>query len=134
MTPAEAIAQTFAHCAAADIDITAAVYAQFFATDPAAHGLMGHSDEPMRGRMLDEVLLLLMSEPTQENARALQWEVDNHLLAYGVQPDMYEGFFKAVKDAVQGALADAWLPEHEQAWNDRITQLHNTVLAQAAKR
>lgn len=128
----EVIAQTFEHCAAANIDITEAVYEAFFAGDPRALQLMGHSDGPMRGRMLDEALVLLMSEPTAENTGYLQWEVENHLLAYGVQLDMYQGFFDAVKAAVRAALADAWQPLHEQAWNQTIARLRGAIQERAA--
>lgn len=132
MAPNEVIAQTFEYCAAADIDITPAVYTAFFSADPRALQLMGHSDGPMRGRMLDEALVLLMSEPTEQNMGYLQWEVDNHLLAYGVQLDMYQGFFDAVQAAVRSALAEAWLPEHEQAWSTTIARLQAAIAEQAA--
>lgn len=131
MTPSEVVTETFELCAAAEIDLTPAVYQTFFTSDPQAMALMGHSDAPMRGRMLDEALVLIMSEPTADNDRYLQWEVENHLLAYGVALTMYEGFFVAIRDAVRDALASRWQTAHEQGWNARIEQLQSAVATKA---
>lgn len=132
MNPTEAVIDSFERCAAADIDITDAVYRSFFADDAKAVALMGHSDEQMRGSMLSEVLTLLMSEATEESKKYLRWEVDNHLLAYGVRLDMYDGFLAAVKASVKAALQDDWNSAHEQGWEAKITELRTEIDTMAA--
>ncbi len=114
------ITESLTLCAEQDIDLTDAVYDGFFAACPAAIPLMEHSDQHMRGRMLSEVLEMLLTELTSETAGYLSWEIDNHVAAYAVTLDMYLPFFQALQAAVQTALAEAWQPEHQQAWDARL--------------
>ena len=48
------INQAFELLAAKDIDLQQETYRRFFHLCPEAQELMGHSDEPMRGRMLEQ--------------------------------------------------------------------------------
>ena len=64
MTSIELVTDTLMLCAEADIDVQPTVYEKFFEACPAARDLMGHSDEHMRGRMLEQVFELLMAGRT----------------------------------------------------------------------
>ncbi len=114
-------------CAELDHDITDAVYEHFFAACPAAVDLMGHSDEHMRGRMMSQVLELLMEDADYDEASYLRWEIDNHVQAYAVQASMYEAFLPAVKQSMQNALGAQWQPEHEAAWEARLTKMGTAI-------
>ena len=45
---------------------------------------MDHSDQYMKGRMLAQVFELLLDDEHLGEGSYLRWEVNNHLLAYGV--------------------------------------------------
>ena len=107
-------------CADQGVDITDDVYARFFVADSPARALMDHSDQYMRGRMLQEVIDLLLSE---DDESWLNWEVGNHLKSYNVDVSMYATFFEAVKTAVASQLGEQWSPAYAQAWSDRISSL-----------
>ena len=108
-------------------DITDQVYERFFALCPAAYDLMGHSDEHMRGRMLEQVYELFFSDAHLGAGNYLDWELDNHLVGYQVEGDMYIHFFTALKDTIQTAMADEWRPDVARAWTDRIEAIMQQV-------
>lgn len=114
-------------CADANLDVTDAVYEGFFARNPNAQVLMDNSDQYMRGRMLDQVLIMIMSEPSEEDAGYLRWELENHLLAYGVTLDMYADFMWALKDSVAAALGSAWDAADAAAWSTRINEFLSEI-------
>jgi hypothetical protein len=104
-------------------DLTDLIYAKFFDTCPSANELMSHSDQHMRGRMLEQTFELLMDDALNGTGSYFEWEIDNHLQAYGVQADMYAAFLEAVRVAVKDAAGAGWQPRHEQAWAARINSL-----------
>ena len=114
-------------CAELDHDITDAVYEHFFTACPAAIPLMGHSDEHMRGRMMAQVLELLMENVDYQPGDYLDWEVENHVNAYAVETSMYSAFLPAVKQAVQETLGSQWQAEHESNWNARLTKMEEAI-------
>lgn len=126
----ELVRDSLEACAELDVDITDAVYQRFFATDKAAAELMGHADQYMRGRMLQEVVELLISE---DDADYLKWEVTNHLLSYAVDESMYTTFFNAVQAAVADGLGAQWTPAYAQAWRVKTTSLLDAIQVLAAK-
>ncbi len=127
MTSIELVTDTLMLCAEADIDVQPTVYEKFFEACPAARDLMGHSDEHMRGRMLEQVFELLMDPELQGAENYLEWEFNNHIDAYGVDADMYSHFFSALQQAIAGALGERWSAEFEAAWQTRIAGLINEV-------
>lgn len=114
-------------CAALDQDINDAVYQLFFAACPEAVALMGHSDEHMRGRMMTQVLELLMEDTDYQSGDYLDWEVENHVNAYAVSTHMYSAFLPAVKTALQQALGTQWHNQHEAAWNLRLSKMDKAI-------
>lgn len=115
-------------CAEQAGDINDTVYQHFFESCTSAGQLMDHSDQGMRGRMLQQTLDLLMGEPGDTDGY-LAWEVANHLQAYYVEPDMYPAFFKAVQDTVAGAMGEQWNDEYANAWAQRTSDLLQAIAA-----
>ncbi len=134
MTEQESIIDSLEKCAALDIDLTPSIYEHFFSDYPDALPLMGHSDNLMRGRMVDQVFELFLDDSQQGEGGYLRWEIDNHLDAYGVQVDMYPAFLRAVQGAVATALGRQWQREHEQAWQHRIDRLLSDIETHARQK
>ncbi len=111
-------------------DITADVYRRYYARCPEAERLMSHVDPYMQGRMMEEVLNLLMTAPEDLPDGYLQFETANHA-SYGVVPDLYRPLLEAVRDAVQAAAGDVWSLAWDAAWRQRIDELMRHLLAHA---
>ena len=109
-------------------DITPAVYEKYFARCPDSEALMTHIDELVRGKMMEEVYRLIMVEDYGEEEGYLNWEVDNHEMAYSVEPHMYESLFSALIDTVRESLGDEWNAEFEAAWQKRSESLCKEIL------
>lgn len=120
-------------CAELDQDINAAVYSAFFNACPEAIPLMGHSDEHMRGRMMAQVLELLMENVDYQSGDYLDWEVENHVTAYAVEAQMYSAFLPAVKTTVQQVLGPRWQAEHENSWNERLDKMNLAIQQYSAR-
>jgi hypothetical protein len=88
---------------------------------------MEYSDEHMRGRMFAAVLELFMSDEHLDAGGYLDWELDNHLRAYGATPAMYETFFESVVTTLAEGLADDWSERWSQAWRDRLARIMEHV-------
>lgn len=110
-------------CANLAGDINETVYQRFYQRSPDAEPLMAHTDQYMRGRMLDGVFKLLMEGIASDEGDYLHWEVENHINAYGVGTAMYRPLLQAVMDTVREALADQWNAEFQSAWELEINQL-----------
>ena len=134
MTDAEVVAETLEHCAELGIDPVNAMYRQFFNSSAAADALMGHSDGQMRGRMAAQTFELLLDDSLSGDGGYLRWEVDNHVGAYGVTPDLYVPFFEAVRDSIRAALTNQWTDAYEHAWNQRIAALVDDIQAHIGAR
>lgn len=111
-----------------DIDITPLIYDRFFAYSPESHALMAHVDETALGKMMEEVFRLVMVEDYAPEAGYLTWEVNNHEVAYSVDPDMYEPLFRALIETIRESLGDRWSPEIEQAWLTRTAELQGQIV------
>jgi hemoglobin-like flavoprotein len=108
-------------------DMVPFVYDRFFDLDKDAKALMACSDEHMRGRMFASVLELFMSDEHLDAGGYLDWELENHLRAYGATPAMYETFFKSVVTTLAEGLGDDWTENSRQAWRDRLARITEHV-------
>ena len=117
------ICEAFELLAAKDIDLQQETYCRFFQLCPDAQGLMGHSDEPMRGRMLEQTYEVLMDAKLQGPDSYFRWEIRNHVSAYGVSASMFGTFFQALEAAIAQALGEAWTQQMAKAWQQRIEDL-----------
>ena len=122
------IYEAFELLAAKDIDLQQETYRRFFHLCPEAQGLMGHSDEPMRGRMLEQTYDLLMDAELQGPGNYFRWEIRNHVSAYGVTEPMYLLFFQALEQAIAQALGQAWTRRMATAWQQRVEDLMQEVV------
>jgi hypothetical protein len=103
-------------------DITSDVYLRWYSRCPEAERVMAHVDEHMQGRMLAEVLRLVMTpEPSAERSY-LAFETRSHT-AYGVTPSMYGPLLVALRDTVRAALDDQWTAAADAAWTQRVDAL-----------
>ena len=108
-------------------DIAPGVYERFFARSEVGRNTMGHSDEHMRGRMLEQVLELICDDRHLEPGGYLDWELENHIDAYGVAPSMYGDFFIAFVEEVAAGMGSDWNDQHKEAWQQRIDSILKVV-------
>lgn len=114
-------------------DITAPVYERYYGACPAAGELMSHVDQHMQGRMMDEVLRLLMVDDVDAEQAYLNFEVDNHS-GYRVESDMYPDLLDAVHSVVRDAVGKRWTDAFEHAWAERIRSLLGEIDVRAKVR
>jgi len=107
-------------------DITRRVHETFVAGNPQAAGLMDHMDEHMLGRMMAEVLTVLMAEDIESQRDYLNFEVGSHR-AYGVLESMYRGLLVAVRDAVRTVLGPDWNDDFATAWDARLAVVMSEI-------
>jgi len=119
---AEAIARLFEQLADRGGDITEQVFARYFARSPDAQSLMDHMDAYMRGRMMAQVLELLMEPGEAELESYIEFETDNHR-GYGVTQHMYEDLFAAIREVLTEVLGPDLDPEEARAFDARVSFL-----------
>lgn len=112
-------------------DITDAVFRRYFDRCSGSRALMDHTDEYMRGRMMTQVLLLLMESGEAELKSYLAFETDAHK-AYGVEQHMYENLLAAVHEEVAATLNGSFTPAMDAAFRARIDHLLTEIEAAAA--
>ncbi len=109
-----------------DQDITQRLYRQFAARRPQDAALMGHMDDYMLGRMMADVLTLVMTPPEDIDRNYLGFEVSSHR-AYGVTPDMFPPLLEVVRDTVQECLGPGWDDATGAAWRQRLDELGRAI-------
>ena len=125
----EIVTEALGICAENLGDIVPAVYERFFAFSEEASQVMDHADQHMQGRMFEEVVGLLISEEPFEAEGYLDWELKNHLDAYGATPPMYEAFFQAVMVVVKEGVGSTWADRYSASWNQRVDCIMKRVYA-----
>lgn len=128
MIDANPVLTSFELAAESGRDITADAYERFYARCPEAREVMSHVDEHMQGRMLEEVLELLMTEDGEVDDGQLAFEMSNHR-AYGTSPEHYRPLLEAVRDTVAAELGNNWTDDIATAWEQRITNLLGQIRA-----
>lgn len=114
-------------------DITEQIYSSYYEKSPESRELMQYVDENVKGKMMDEIYRLLMVEDYGEEAAYLNWEVDNHEMAYSVLPHMYEGLFEALFETIESSLGADWNNAYAAAWQARLGLLREEVLGRFSK-
>jgi hypothetical protein len=122
------VVSSFELLAELERDITPDVYRRYYALAPAAEQTMSHVDCYMQGRMMSEVLELLMTPPAELSETYLAFETANHTRSYGVDLALYRPLFESVRDVVKSALGAAWVAGFDEAWSARIDALELAVL------
>jgi hypothetical protein len=122
VSDADPVMRSFEIAADRTGDITSSVYERYFASCAGSKTLMSHIDGYVQGRMLEEVIELLLSDRPETLQDYLHFETKTHV-SYGVEEPMYGKLLAAVRDTVRDALANDWNGEYAQAWDDRIDML-----------
>lgn len=112
--------------AAADVDIGVPAFDLWTRRRPEALNLMGHTDQVMRGRMMGDVLTLLMTPAADVDRGYLNFEVRSHR-AYGVTADMFRPLLESVRDCVRETLGGGWSAATAAAWEQRINDLVTAI-------
>ena len=112
-------------------DITPAIFARYFERCAESKALMDHMDEHMLGRMMDQVLLLIMEPGEEELTSYIKFETASHR-AYGVQPHMYESLMRSVQDILASELGEEFTQEMADAFQGRIDYLLQEITSAAA--
>lgn len=107
-------------------DITSIVYENYFNACDGSRELMEHVDSLVKGKMLEEVLVLLTGTDPAADQHYIKFEVTTHK-GYGVVPHMYRNLFEAVRKTVKDSLGANWNNEFESAWHHRIEYLLNEI-------
>jgi hypothetical protein len=113
-------------------DISAAIYVDYFARCPGSEALMSHIDHLVRGKMLEEVFRLLMTQNYAEEQGYLNFEMRNHRLAYSVEAHMYGNLLDAILATVRTAVGDDWTTAFEAAWQKRLADLSAEISARVS--
>jgi hypothetical protein len=124
------VLKTFEQAAERGDDITADIYRRYYQRCPQAQALMSHVDPYMQGRMMEEVLNLLMTEPGELPDGYLAFETANHA-SYGVLLAMYPDLLLAVRETVRDAVGDDWNDACDRAWDQRTAALLAHIAAAA---
>lgn len=103
-------------------DVTALLHQRFAARAPESAALMTHMDEHMLGRMMSDLLTLVMTPPEAIDNGYLGFEVQSHR-AYGVTPDMFPPLLEVVRDAAREASGTTWDADTETAWQQRMRDI-----------
>lgn len=112
--------------AAAQPEIYALAFDRYFELCPESRELLQHSDELMRGRMMEQVMSLLMDENAAGLEVYFKFEVNNHE-GYGAAPHMYRHLFQACKDVTSAHGGKGWNAQAERAWDNQIQLLLDLV-------
>ncbi len=115
-------------------DINAAVYERYFQKSPGSEELMTHIDHLVRGKMMEEVMRLIMLEDTSAEDEYLIFEMKTHEEAYSVIQDMYGALLTAIWEIIREGIGDQWTEEFEGAWEERVTALLIAIRSHSPKR
>lgn len=107
-------------------DITPIVYENYFNACGGSRELMEHVDPMVKGKMLEEVLVLLTGTDPAADEHYIRFEVTTHK-GYGVVPHMYRNLFEAVRKTVKDSLGEKWNNEFASAWDHRIEYLLSEI-------
>jgi hemoglobin-like flavoprotein len=120
------IVQSLSAVADREEDITPRVYETYFRRCPDSNALMVGTDCLMRGRMMQEVLVFILSEDLLAQRAYLRFETKTHQ-DYGVESGMYKYLLMAVRDTVKEVLGPDWREEYQSAWNGRLEELLHEI-------
>lgn len=108
--------------AEAEPNFYAAAFERYFSLCPESRELLQHSDELMRGRMMEQVVSLLMDADVESLDSYFRFEIANHE-AYGAAPHMYGHLFQACKEVTQENCAGHWDAAANAAWDQQVNAL-----------
>jgi len=107
-------------------EVTALLHERFAARAPESAALMTHMDEHMLGRMMGDLLTLMLTPPEDIDRGYLGFEVQSHR-AYGVTPDMFPPLLEVVQEAAREACGTAWDADTDRAWERRVQDIRAAI-------
>lgn len=110
-----------------DIDIFPLVYGHYYQECPESEALMLDASAQAKGKMLEEVMRLLMSDDLSVEESYLGFEIKYHEDAYRVHQSMYVSLLNAVVSAIKEALGESWNENFNNAWEKRIASLLQAI-------
>jgi hemoglobin-like flavoprotein len=125
------IMESLEFLAESEEDIYGKVYEYFYQENAEAEALMSHMDELTKGKMLEEVTRLLLSEDLTEESTYLDFELNTHTYSYSVALPMYQQLFASFAAAIKEVIGNNWRPDMDDAWQARIAELTRTMEAHA---
>lgn len=108
-------------------DISPAVYERYFEKSPGSEELMVQIDHLVRGKMLDEIMRLLMTEDYSMEDEYLTFEMKTHEEAYSVIKSMYGSLLHSVWEILREGIGGEWTDGFEYAWDKRIQALELAI-------
>ena len=108
-------------------DIAPLVYEHYYQLQPGAEDLMAHLDDIPKGKMMTEVMRLIMVEDFADEDQYLSFEMKTHAESYSVTPDMYESLLMAVHSVVKQGLGADWSDDLAVAWQSRLADVQTAV-------
>lgn len=117
------ISQSLERLADNNTDIFVKVHAAIAAKMPNMHAQMSHMDDRMRGRMLDQIVNLLLGDVHEDY---LTFEVCMHH-GYGAKLEEYQCLLDNIKDIIASELGSAWTSVQNDAWNSRIRTIVSDI-------
>ena len=103
-------------------DIAPGIYEHFYADSEETKGLMAHIDDLVRGKMIDELLRLVMVEDLTTEDGYLNFETKTHRDAYSVTEPMYQALFDSLVRVIRDN-DNEWSDSVAQAWQDRTQRI-----------
>ena len=104
-------------------DITDDIYKKYFANCPESEDLLKNVDQGVKGKMVQEVIRLIMVEDYSEENEYLNFEVKFHQSSYAVELHMYSNLLAAVHTVIKDLIGTEWTTEFEHAWTNRLGNL-----------
>lgn len=123
------INQSLEQLADCDVDITAAVYARFFAECPEAEALFATPETHMvQGKMLSELVQTVLDRLEQKPySDTLVTTLVNDHHGWGVTLPMYAAFFEAFLTVLTDTLDARLSPQAHAAWQRALVALQAAV-------
>ena len=121
------ILSTFELAAEKDMDLTEAIYARYFKDCPDSEKLFENIDLGVKGKMIQEVLRLIMVDDYETESDYLNFEVNYHQTSFSVEGHMYANLLNAVHAVLKETIETDWTDEFEAAWSTRIGNLSHEL-------
>jgi hemoglobin-like flavoprotein len=119
------IEQSFERAASCCADLTPVVYQRLFEQHPDTRTMFrSQGSGPVQGSMLALTIeaILDFAGERRGHFRLIACEVISHD-AYGTSRELFIAFFAVIRDTLRDLLADEWLPEIAQAWDQLLVEI-----------
>lgn len=104
-------------------DPASLVYARLFEKFPEVEAeFVRDEDGAIRGEMLAVAFQSLLELDGAWGANLIRTEVISHE-NFGVPPDRFGAFFGVLRDVCRDALGEAWTPQIDAAWRERLARI-----------